>query len=349
MRTDDLFIAGLATRIPKLQPVQEAVQQGSYDAERAAAEGWLSVAVAGSESAPELAGAAAESALKRSGLPVEAPALLLHAATYHQGPDSWYAQHYIQHRVLGRTVPAIGLHQGCTGLLDGIQLAYGFLKVQPGASAAVVTGADNFGTPLLDRWNYGAGWLTNRGSVLGDAGSALVLSTEGGPLRIRSIGSCSLSEWEELYRGDVPIHPPAVTLGAPATLGLRMAAYTQKHPQASTQVAHALTRARTELARQTLAEAGVAPEDVTRVAHVFAGHRRYQAGLLKPLGIDPDRGVLEIGRRHGHLGVSDQIVGLDHLLDAGELGPGDTVLMISNGVGISVACAVVEVLERPTW
>lgn len=349
MTPENLFIAGLATRIPGLLPVAEAIRRGWYDADRAAAEGWLSVAVAGTESAPELAAEAAALALRRSGPAAGRIALLLHAGSYHQGPDAWYPAHYVQQRVLGGSAPAIGLHQGCTGMLDAVQLAYGHLTVDPSATAALVTGADNFGVPLINRWNYADGWASGRGTILGDAGSAVVLSTEGGPLRIRSLALSSLSSWEELYRGDEPLYPPGATIGTELALGRRMAAYAERDGTIRARVAQELVEARTSLARQAMAEAGVGPADITRVTHVFTGHPRYLDHLMTPLGIDPARGLLELGRAHGHLGVNDQFFGLGHLLETGAVGPGDHVLMMGNGAGISLACAVVEVLERPAW
>lgn len=349
MRTEHLYIAGLAGRVPELLPVTEAVADGRYDAGRAEADGWVSVAVAGDVPAPELAAEAGLEALKRSGIGADRIRLVLHAGTYHQGPDAWYAANYVQNRVVGGTAPAVGLDQGCTAMLDGVALAYGQLAADPAATAALVTAADNFGGPLIDRWNYAEGWAGGRGTVLGDAGSAAVLSTEGGPLRIRAIAQSSLSAWEHLYRGDEPVFPPAATTGTPLALGHRMAAWADRHPGSRREVARELVEARTALAHRVMAEAGVTPSDITRVTHVFSGHPRYLETLLEPLGIDPSRGMLELGRAHGHLGANDQFLALTRLVEGGAVGPGDHVLMMGNGAGISLACAVVEVLADPDW
>jgi hypothetical protein len=58
--------------------------------------------------------------------------------------------------------------------------------------------------------------------------------------------------------------------------------------------------------------------------------------------------MLEFGRRLGHLGTCDPVVALDHLTSTGGVGPGDHVLMLSNGAA-SLACAVVEIVEPPAW
>ncbi|GAA1397642.1 hypothetical protein GCM10009639_35260 [Kitasatospora putterlickiae] len=59
--------------------------------------------------------------------------------------------------------------------------------------------------------------------------------------------------------------------------------------------------------------------------------------------------MLDLGRTLGHLGACDQFLSLTHLLDSGALAPGDHVLLTGNGAGISLAAAVVEVLEHPAW
>ncbi|MFG2296172.1 3-oxoacyl-[acyl-carrier-protein] synthase III C-terminal domain-containing protein [Streptomyces sp. NPDC048603] len=178
------------------------------------------------------------------------------------------------------------------------------------------------------------------------------MSTGGGPLRVRSLALTSLSSWEHLYRGDEAMYPPPILLGNQAVLGTRMASYVaRRDPDGALlqAVTRDLVRARTALARQVMEEAGVGPADITRVTHVFTGHPRYLASLLRPLGIPPERGLLDLGRAHGHLTSTDQVLGLSHLMETGAVSPGDHILMMANGGSISLACAVVEVLARPDW
>lgn len=47
--------------------------------------------------------------------------------------------------------------------------------------------------------------------------------------------------------------------------------------------------------------------------------------------------------------VNDQIVGLTHLVETGQVGPGDHVLIVAHGGGVSITCAVVRIDERPSW
>ncbi|WP_406728599.1 ketoacyl-ACP synthase III family protein [Streptomyces sp. GD-15H] len=179
MRLDDVYIAGLATHLPERFSVERAVELGLYDADDAAQGNWVSVAVAGDTPAPDLAVRAGRVALERSRLDASDIDLMVHTDTHHQGPDAWSPQHYVLRHTLGTDVPALELRQGCNGMLAAIETAANHLHADPERTAALLTSGDNFGTALINRWRS----MTN--IVLGDAGTALVLSR-----RLASRGCC---------------------------------------------------------------------------------------------------------------------------------------------------------------
>lgn len=248
---------------------------------------------------------------------------------------------------MGGHVPAVEVRQGCNGMLAAMELACGYLAAD-GRTAALITGADNFGTPLVDRWRYAsAAAVTGRASILGDAGAAAVLSRRDGFARLSAIGSTSLPELEEMYRGDTPVFPPDCTVARPLDLGARITWFAEHRPEAFARAKVSLVEARTALAERTLADAGISAADVTRATHVFSGGRGYIESILDPLGIDAAKGILEFGRGVGHLGTCDHVAGLNHLLETGQLVAGDHVLLLSNAVGIALSCAVIEILHPP--
>ncbi|WP_431682742.1 ketoacyl-ACP synthase III family protein [Kitasatospora sp. KL5] len=347
MRTPGLWIAGLGTHLPPVVSARQAVARGWYDARTAEESGWTGATVAGELPAPEMAALAAEAALKRSGHPPGDVAVLLHASTMAQGPDAWPPQSYVQRRTVGGDAPALEVRQACNGMLAAMELAARWLTVDD-RPAALVTGADNFGLPLIDRWRYAEGAGTNRLSILGDAGAAVVLSRHGGFARLLAVGSMSVPALEEMYRGGVPLFPPEQSLGLPVRIGERLRRHRESDPEASAAARRALDGARLAIGTRTLAEAGVTADRITRATHVFSGGVAYLESVLGPLGIDASRGLLEFGRTTGHLATCDHVVGLEHLLTTGAIGPGDHVLMMSNG-GASLACAVVEIVSRPDW
>jgi 3-oxoacyl-[acyl-carrier-protein] synthase III len=347
MRLDDIFLAGIGVYLPPVVSTTEAVERGWYDPAEAAESGWTGAAVAGDVPAPEMAASAARQALARSPHHGGDMTVVMHACTTHQGPDGWPAQNYVQRHAAAGAAFAVEIRQNCNGMLGAMELSSCFLLATGGA-AALVSGADNFGIKLVDRWRYASGAGTNRASIMGDAGAAVVLSRRSGFARLLAINSFSLPVLEEMYRSGIPLFPPEPTLGRPANLGQRLGHFLRTNPSGAATLRTELSEARTSLAEQTLAEAGISAAQVTRATHVFSGGERYIKSVLAPLGIPTERGMLDLGREVGHLGTCDHIVALDHLLSTGGLGGGDHVLMLSNG-GASLACAVVEIVECPQW
>ncbi|MET9881095.1 3-oxoacyl-[acyl-carrier-protein] synthase III C-terminal domain-containing protein [Actinacidiphila glaucinigra] len=67
------------------------------------------------------------------------------------------------------------------------------------------------------------------------------------------------------------------------------------------------------------------------------------------MGLCTDQGLLAFGRRLGHMTVNDQVVGLNHLVETRQVGPGDHVLIVAHGGGVSITCAVVRIEYLATW
>ncbi|HEY1573867.1 MAG TPA: ketoacyl-ACP synthase III family protein [Pseudonocardiaceae bacterium] len=347
MKVDDIYVAGVGVCLPETVPVEDAVAEGRYDADEAAMSGWTGAAVAGDVPAPTLAVHAARQAVDRSGHEPDDFALVIHASTNFQGPELWPTASYIQRHTIGGDAPSLEIKQACSGLLTSIELSCAYLGRTP-QPAALLTTADNFGHPQIDRWRYAAGAGTNRLTILGDAGAAVVLSRRSGFARLLVINSMSLPELEAMYRSGVELFPPEPTLGLPIRSGARLAHHREHDPDAHEVGKAMLAQARVTLGKRTLADADLAPDQITRVAHVFSGGQHYIDGALGPMGIDPARGMLDLGRQLGHLAASDHVVALDHLVTTRQVGPGDHVMLIANGGG-SLVCAIVEILAHPSW
>ncbi|MFJ9584782.1 ketoacyl-ACP synthase III family protein [Streptomyces acidicola] len=343
MRLDNVFIAGLGAHLPEPYPVERAVELGLYDLADAEHGSWVSVAVAGDTPAPDLAVAAGRLAMERSGLAAPDIDVLLHTSTHHQGPDAWSPQHYILRHTLDSDIPAIEVRQGCNGMITAIELAAYHLHALPDRTAALLTAGDNFGTPVMDRWRS----MTN--IVLGDAGTALVLSKNSGFAQVLSVSGASVPDLELLHRGDEPLFPPGPTLARTIDLKARATQYAASEAAAALTDGELIGSTTARAVKQALADADADVSGIARVCHLNWGHERFLRRTLAPLGIDTWRGTLEFGRRVGHLGASDQVAGLDHLVETGAVGAGDLVMLIGVGVGISISCAIVRILERPHW
>lgn len=345
MRTPEVYLTGLGTFVPPVVSVETAIEQGWCTRERAKVHDMLGAAVAGDVPAPELALRAATQALARSGGSSDDIGLLLYADVWHQGPDGWQPHYYLQHHLLGGDLLAMEVKQGCNGVLAALELAGGFLAGDPRRRGAMVVAADNFGTDRIDRW------LSGPDFVLGDAGSAVVLSREPGFAQLLAVSSISVPEAEELHRAGLSLFPPGATTGDHVDFAGRTEEFVRMcSADAELNMAWVIAQQRMmRVLKKTLAEAGIGVQDVTRTAFTSlspeAVEHRWMAVLKLPLS----RSTWEYGRTVGHLGASDHLVALDHLLSTGQLSAGDHVLLGGIGPGLTISCAVVKILDAPSW
>ncbi|MBQ0984623.1 ketoacyl-ACP synthase III family protein [Streptomyces sp. F63] len=351
MRTPDVFIKGLGTFVPDPVAIAEAVEQGHYPAVEAELHDLSGAAVAGEIPAPEMALRAAQQAYKRCGHRPEDTAVLLYADSWHQGPDGWQPQYYLQRHLVGGDVLSVEVRQGCNGMFAALQLAAAHVRGRAAAAdgeaatTALLVASDNFGTPMMDRWTMGPGY------VAGDAASAVLLTTEPSFAELLAVGSVAVSEAEQMHRGAEPLFPPGPTVGRSLDFRARNAEFKQAALDGGTGTGalvkvHGMTLA---LVERTLSEAGIGMSDVTRVAYMNYSREIVEQRCMAALGLPMEKSTWEFGRTVGHLGASDQIVSLDHLLLTGGLKPGDHLLMLGVGPGVTLSSAVVRIRDSAPW
>jgi 3-oxoacyl-[acyl-carrier-protein] synthase III len=348
MRLSNFFIESIGLYIPESYSTESAVADGYLDADTREKNGWTGTAVAGDISAPDMAVIATKEALSRSRYSGEDLALILYGGSGIQGIPGWPAHHYVQRRAFGGTAAAVGIEAGCNSTLLGFSLAAGYLSLLPAPRAALIAGADNWGSPEFDRYGYADG-ATDRGSALGDAASAVIVSTETGFARVESLVNGSLPEFEGMCRLPGPLFPLRFDLATAADVAARTRSFIRRYPEKLPKLMGDFIRTRRDLIVDALADADIRMSDVRRVTHVFSGTGRYIEALLAPFGKPSETGMLDYGRDLGHLSVSDHPAALTHLIVTGQIGVGDRVLMVNNGAGMSLTVAVIRIESTPQW
>ena len=338
MRCDDLFIAGLARHLPGFLDVEGAVRDGRYDAEEQAANEYVSVTVSGGQAPPEMAARAGALALGRSGVAPGEVALLLHASAWFQGVDYWPAASYVHREVLGanRRAPALDVAQMCNGALGAVELAASHLMAVRSRRGVLVTTADRFEAPGLDRWSGDVG-----GIVYGDGAAAVVLAREGFA-RLLAVGTVVDTGLEAMYRGAEEF---SVRPGREVDIRARRRAFMA----GTAGIADRTTAGLGESIELALEESGVKLGDVARFVFPNVGLTTLRTRYLEPFGLEVAATAWEWGRRTGHVGAADQLTGLAELVETGAVGPGERVMLVGIGAGFSWTCAVVEVTARPAW
>ncbi|HEY0448302.1 ketoacyl-ACP synthase III family protein [Actinophytocola sp.] len=346
MRVRDLYLSGIGVYLPEeIQSAGSAVAKGLLPANEVEARGVKGAMVAGEMSPPEMALSAARDALKNGGVSPDELAALLYTSVWHQGPEGWGPQYYLQHFLVGDDLLAVEVKHGCNGTFSGIELAVGILRAEPDRRAALVTASDNFGTPLFQRWDAGA-----QNGVMGDGASAVVLTKDSGFAQLLSICTASYSNLEIADRAGEPLFPPGITEG-------RVLDYKTRHAAFGKQIVNADIGAEMLVAHEqrskdclnkALAEADVTAADIKRVIihNVAKGDAEAYLGVL---GFPLEQSTWEFGSTIGHVGASDHMISLHHLLTTGQLSPGDHVLLAGMSPGVTYKAAVVRIADVPSW
>ena len=183
-----------------------------------------------------------------------------------QGPEGWLPQSYLQRHLVGGEVSAIEVRQGCNGVFGALELAVSYLRADPTRASALVVAADNFGTPLMNRWTMIPGY------VVGDAGSAVVLTKRRGFAQLVSLCSVAVPEAEQMHRGREPLLPPGVALGREVDFAARfrdLSEVINTESGSSLGAAFAVVRKPLiEVVERTLKESGMSISDIARLSFV---------------------------------------------------------------------------------
>jgi 3-oxoacyl-[acyl-carrier-protein] synthase-3 len=338
MRFDDLHLNGIGCDVGALTPVAVPLAAGEFTPDDAARTGQLSTAVA-ERHGPELAVRAGREALRQARAATGGavwPSLCLHAGIYHSGVDFWHAASYVRDQLGIGAGAGLTLELGAmsNSLVAGIDVAASVLRGRPDHDAALVTAGDRFGGTGFPHWS------TDIGIVYGDAGSAVVLSRRPGIARIRSIASFTDPSLEGLQRGDEPFR--AASVAAHRSIDIRRRKRQWLSRRGATEVNVRNGDAVSAVVKSALADAGVDLPEVVKVCAPHYGRRLVETQILRPLGITEEQTMTELGLRVGHLGASDQIVALDHMLRSGDAAEGDHVLLLGIGVGMTWTAVVLE-------
>lgn len=330
MRWTDIHVMASALAVGRIEDVSTAVADGRYDAELADAHGYLSVSCAEDTHPVEMAARAGRSALDRSAVDEAAIVLHAHVGSTPQGPDDVVPAAYVQGRTLTRRAFTVDVRQSCNGAVAALQLSAGYLVAAGSGTAALVTTSDRHGGPGVNRYRL------DPGGVDADGASAIVLGNGLGPLRLLSTS----------VQGDGRF--TATTPPDPKDFSDRRA-FLMAHRKRLLPLLRSMAETERSTVTEALEDAGARPDDVARWVFPNVGASMVDQEFRKSLGIDEERTTWGWGRTVGHMGTTNQFGGLTHLMETEAVRPGDLVALCGSGVGFSYGCAVLEVVDIPTW
>ncbi|MEU5395378.1 ketoacyl-ACP synthase III family protein [Streptomyces tibetensis] len=325
------------------RPADE-VRIGNLTPEQAARHGDVTLHIARSwetESAPAMAVAAGRAALTASGVPADGVGLLAYAWTNYQGNPFFTAGHCVAEGLgLPRSCAPVGIQQACNGAAMAFSLAAGQLRMDEHSHALIVA-ADRFGAPAVDHWR------SHIMLAYGDGASAAVVGRPepGDAFHLLAVEHVAAPElWRT--RDDYDGFGPQPALAPPYINAMPTEKFSDEGGRPRLRaVSHACI---TEAVDTALDRARLSPGD-PRIARVLAPRL---SDKVRELMIGPieekysDRIVCHYSTS-GHLGAGDFLANIAEAETAGDLDPGDIVLVLGAGGGYSYTCAVLQVpLER---
>lgn len=276
------------------------------------------------QSTSDLAVEAARVALAGAGLEPSAVDLIIVATA---SPDMLFPSTacHVQHKLGARKVPAFDLSAACSGFLYALDVGRQF--VANGAYETVlVIGADKLSA--FTNWQ-------DRGTcvLFGDAAGAVVLRHQPGHRGILSTllgADGSQTEILKLPAGG------SVMPASEETVRDRM----HSIQMSGREVFKFAVTAMISAAREALKRSGLGIEDITCVIPHQANMRIIEA-IADRLGLGMDRLFVNL-QNYGNTSAASIPVALAEAMQTGRLKPGDRVLLVAFGGGLTWASAVVE-------
>jgi 3-oxoacyl-[acyl-carrier-protein] synthase III len=336
MRWENIYLAGAGLDLPTAVSVASAVDDGRYPAKLAERSQQLAVTVAAIDQPPvSFAVSAARKAIEAAKYDFAEIGLLAHAVVLDPGPRAWNSASFIE-RELGRggSREVIEVRSGCDASVAALKWAAAHLSVhRDGPPAALITTAESWQLPFVDRWTC------DPDGPFGDGGTAVVVSRERGFARLVATATHSEPSLEPASRGS-ELCGHLIT--EPVNLRDRAHAYLREQPDVDMWALRG--EGMCDVVNTVLTEGGIAPADLTHLVMPFMGRGVLDREYLPPLGRDVARFSYDRGRTIGHMGPGDAITGMYLLMASGEVRSGDTAVIYSEGVGVVQSAALFEIL-----
>lgn len=343
MRWQDIHVTAVATELGEEIDTAAAVADGRYPADEHEASGYLGVRVVDKGPAIDLAVRAATCAVERAGLTGDQVGLVTHSSIGHQGLDDFAAASYVQNRTVGGGATAMEIRQASNGGMAALDMAACFLTARPACSAALLTTSDRFVPPMFDRFR------TAKGLLLGDGGTAMVLSRTPGVARVLSTVVVGDSRFNDMQIGDDPWCEAPGGNGWPVSTQARVEAFiASRGPDIVEDMVRSIGGTENALMKEALIEAGLEAGDIRWWVFPNMGALTDWYSF-EEFGFDESGTTWGWGRRAGHLGAGDQFASLAFLFETRRVRVGDRVMISGAGTGFTFASAVLEITAEPDW
>ncbi|MEU5943051.1 3-oxoacyl-[acyl-carrier-protein] synthase III C-terminal domain-containing protein [Micromonospora sp. NPDC047548] len=287
----------------------------------------------------DLAVVAGGTALDRAGLSAADVDLVVLAVPDLTEYLYWDAAAHTQARLGAHRAEAVLLNQACGGGVAAFDTVAGRFATHPAYRTALLIGANRVCEPYWNRMEINT-------SVFSDGAAAVVLVRDHDRCRWLATETISDGRYAGFMRMPVGgAAEPFTAAGGTPRVGdpaERLNEFFAGDVRQMFRFVATIRERNRGVVEAACARAGVDLAEVRRFVH-FHDNARQFAELAKDLGVDLDRTNVELALDHGHVGCADQLIGLEHHLDHGELTDGDLVALTSTGSGMHWVCTLLRV------
>jgi 3-oxoacyl-[acyl-carrier-protein] synthase-3 len=332
------YLAGCAAYVPETRiTIDEARARGFIDDDDARATAYASITVEDALFPAEMAVRAARAAIARARLRPEDVALCVYSATHRHGHRFfWSPAAYLQREIGAEDAFAINVSAGCTAQMAASELALAYLAARPQRRAVLVVAADRYSASPINRWK------SDYGLFLADGAAAAVYGRDPGVARVLSIHSQTVGELEAVHRMGTEL--PQTSENWMAEYNIRETKKRYMAENGTDRLKDATNRVTERLLDRCLEEAGLTRKDIRYFVLPNLGRKLMEATYFNLCEGRLDRCLWEsLGRRIGHVGPADQVIGLTYLLETGAVCPGDVVALIGAGAGFTWSCMLLRI------
>lgn len=277
------------------------------------------------ETTATLAARAARVALERAGLPATAVDMIIVATS---SPEHLFPATacVVQDLIGAVNAGAYDLSAACSGFVYALAMAHGLI-VSEQADTVLVIGAETLSRLVnwRDRntcvlFGDGAGAVVLRASEMPGGVLATVLGADGSGAYLLSLpagGSRKPPSLETVRNGEHYIHMDGKAV-------FRFA-----------------TRIMAEATREVVAKAGLTLDDIALIIPHQANIRIIESSVVKQLKFPWDRVFVNLDR-YGNTSTASIPIALTEAVAAGKIKPGDYVVLVGFGAGLTWAAAVIQ-------
>ncbi|GAA0463437.1 ketoacyl-ACP synthase III family protein [Streptomyces olivaceiscleroticus] len=334
MRWENMFLCSSGSFIPSRFPVADLAVDGETDSRLMRDIDIETVAVSPDGMAAEMAVHAASQALDRARYRGDDIPLIIHACGLDQGHIATGA--YLQHALDARSAKAFEVRQGCVSTFTALELACAELTLMPQTERVLITASDQFHTPQFERWR------TAPGTVMGDAGAAVLACRSAGTFALVATGQHALPEFEEYARVSA-----LTASGRSTALDGVLANRLVVSRMGAASFMRMLSDGLAKVVLQVLDEAHAGLGEIDHIVVPNLGRSTLDQLFFAPLHASWERSTWGFGRTVGHTGACDPLLGLDHLATSRAVAAGDHILAFTLGAGFVWAAAVFRAADVP--